>query len=169
MQCSQSLFDATFCLLRLLMARGGRCCYVGFAGYHVTLLSRSTALESSGQQRHCESARSAREGKARQLLVAIHQPPIAASNLTVAAARPLQHHPPIRRVIIFQLDTSHCTGDNHHLLRSNLRIVAPTHHNIPSTRSHPRPYPHHEQQLYADASLGAQLDNPQRRGTRSCS
>lgn len=67
-----------------------------------------------------------RQGKARQLLVAIEQPPIiAASNITVAAARRHQHHPHIQRVIApGQLNTSHCTGDNYHLLRSNLRTVA---------------------------------------------
>jgi hypothetical protein len=62
-------------------------------------------------------------------------------------------------VQLLSANLTQCTGDNDYLRHNNPRIVAAAHHNIPSTRAHSRPYPHHEQQLYADAALGAQLYN----------
>lgn len=115
----------------------------------------------------------ARQGNARQVkatsLVATDQPPIAASNITVAAARRHQHHPchPTCDCLL-SANSILCSAlaTTNHLLRSNLRIVAATHHNIPTTRAHSRPH-HHEQQLHTNAALGPELHNP--KCWRTCS
>lgn len=90
--------------------------------------------------------------------------------------RHYRHHPLSRRVLALrQLSTLHYSGDNDHILRSDLRIVAATNHNIPCTRSRSRLYPHHEQQLHADAALGSKLHNAKcwrtcsRPQTKACS
>ena len=147
---------ANHCLVRLSVCLSVNCesdgacrkVLAGFARYHVIFL---VALPSKLQPTASLSKRAlgkGRQGKA-TLLVAIDQPPIAASNIPVAAARHHQHHqhhqhhPATRRAITLgQLDTLLCTGDNNHLLRSNLRIVAATHPNILTTRAHSRPHRH---------------------------